>query len=364
MKLGRSLLAGILLGTLALAAQGERQEEQRRIQEIQAKIKQGVQPTQEERQFFKEVQARRRAEYAREHPPRESTGLVPLPDLGNGTYNGEQGGLYPGGESVAPAPHWKAGLKLAREIVPLDAEGRRAKDGWIVLLSIGMSNTTMEFQAFQKLAADANGLNPRLKIVDGAQGGQTAAITANPQSHFWEVVSERLGAAGVAAKQVEAAWIKQANAGPTAPFPAEAKKLEADLVETLHNLHDKFPNLKITYLSSRIYAGYAVTPLNPEPHAYETAFAVKWVIAGQMAGKPGLNFDPRKGTVRAPWTAWGPCLWADGVKGRRQDSLVWLREDLAEDGTHPSMSGRGKVAKLLLDFFRSDATARPWFLAK
>ena len=37
-------------------------------------------------------------------------------------------------------------------------------------------------------------------------------------------------------------------------------------------------------LSSRIYAGYAVTPLNPEPYAYESAFSVRGLIQQQMAG--------------------------------------------------------------------------------
>ena len=31
------------------------------------------------------------------------------------------------------------------------------------------------------------------------------------------------------------------------------------------------------------------------------------------------------------------------------------------DGTHPSMSGREKVAGLLMAFLKSDRTAKPWF---
>jgi hypothetical protein len=136
----------------------------------------------------------------------------------------------------------------------------------------------------------------------------------------------------------------------------EAKKLEADLVATLHNLHDRYPNLKVAYLSSRIYGGYASVPLNPEPHAYEGGFAVKWTIARQIAGDAELNFDAAKGAVRAPWIAWGPYLWADGVKGK------WMREDVGPDGTHPSNSGREKVGRMLLDFLKQDATSRGWFL--
>lgn len=290
-------------------------------------------------------------------------GQAALPDLGTSLYHGEQGGLYPGGRNTPPAAHRDAGLALAARIVPLDAEGKPAETGRIVLLSIGMSNTTQEFTAFQQLAARDGTLSPKLAIVDGAQNGQVARITADPKANFWSVVAERLTAAGVTARQVEVVWLKQANPQPTEPFPAEARRLQADIVATLHNLHDRFPNLKIAYLSSRIYGGYATTPLNPEPHAYETGFAVKWAVADQIAGSPALNYDPARGPVRSPWIVWGPYLWADGVKGRKQDSLVYLREDLGPDGTHPSESGRRKVAVQLLQFLKTDATAAPWFLA-
>jgi hypothetical protein len=137
-----------------------------------------------------------------------------------------------------------------------------------------------------------------------------------------------------------------------------------DLVADVQNLHDKFPNLKIVYLSSRIYGGWAVTPTSPEPHAYEGAFAFKWLLADQIADNPELNYDPLKGKVRAPWLEWGPYLWADGVKGRKDRQVAWERDDFGADGTHPSTKGREKVANLLLAFLRKDPTSRPWFLLK
>jgi hypothetical protein len=119
----------------------------------------------------------------------------------------------------------------------------------------------------------------------------------------------------------------------------------------------------VAYLSSRIYAGYAVTPLNPEPYAYEGAFAVRWLIQSQADGDPLLNFDPAKGTVMAPALLWGPYLWTDGTKGRKVDKLVWLKEDVTtKDGTHPSDSGREKVADLFLDFLHTNPLASPWYL--
>jgi hypothetical protein len=303
------------------------------------------------------AQADRNAEWARTHPPRESTGLVPLPELGARTYHGEQGGLYPDGKNTVPTAHLSAGMALAKQIAPLDAEGNPSAAGRIVLLTIGMSNTTQETQAFLKLASADHSLNPSLTLVDGAQGGQTARITADPAANYWKVAEERLADARVTARQVQVVWLKQANAGPTADFPAEAKKLEGDLVATLHNLRARYSNLKIAYLSSRIYGGFASTPLNPEPHAYEGVFAVKWTVARQIAGDAELNFDAGKGPVRAPWIAWGPYLWSDGVKGG------WTRDDLGPDGTHPSDSGRAKVGRMLLDFLKQDPTSRIWFQA-
>ena len=187
---------------------------------------------------------------------------------------------------------------------------------------------------------------------------------ALPEAKYWQVSEERLDAAGVTAKQVQVAWIKQANAGPTAAFPEEVKALQADLLATVQNLRDKYPNLKIVYLSSRIYAGYATSPLNPEPHAYEGGFGVKWLIEDQIGGNPELNFDGAKGEVKAPWLAWGPYLWADGLKARA-DGLTYELGDFAEnDRTHPSMLGREKVARQLLDFLRGEPTAKPWFVGE
>jgi hypothetical protein len=158
---------------------------------------------------------------------------------------------------------------------------------------------------------------------------------------------------------------KDGDGHPGALFgrtPRHAEALKDNLAVIVRKLKERFPNLKLVYLSSRIYAGYAATPLNPEPYAYESAFAVQRLIRGQIDGEPGLNPNPDKGEVRAPLLLWGPYLWADGVKGRKADGLVWKSEDLAGDGTHPSDSGQQKVAELLLKFFKTDPTAKAWFL--
>jgi hypothetical protein len=177
------------------------------------------------------------------------------------------------------------------------------------------------------------------------------------------VFDERLRQAGVTPQQVQAAWVKQALPGPAnlGDFPKHAEVLKGHMVGLLDQAKRRLPNLRIAYLSSRIYAGYARTPLNPEPYAYESAFMVRWLIQDQVRGEPSLNFDPERGPVKSPLLLWGPYLWADGEKGRKIDDLVWKPEDLGPDGTHPSASGREKVARLLLNFMKTDPTAKGWF---
>jgi lysophospholipase L1-like esterase len=46
---------------------------------------------------------------------------------------------------------------------------------------------------------------------------------------------------------------------------------------------------------------------------------------------------------------------------RAGDDLNWLNTDFILDGTHPNPTGRQKVAKLLLHFFKTDPTAKTWF---
>jgi len=90
--------------------------------------------------------------------------------------------------------------------------------------------------------------------------------------------------------------------------------------------------------------------------AYQSGFAVRWVIEDQLNG-----LLPFTGAARtSPWIAWGPYLWADGLTPR-SDGLTWACGELADDGTHPGTAGRLKVAQLLLRFFQTDPTAHEWF---
>ncbi len=178
---------------------------------------------------------------------------------------------------------------------------------------------------------------------------------------YWDTVDQRLRQAGVSREQVQVIWIKQADAGPNQGFPKYAQTLQSELVRIVQIFPARFPNVKLVYLSSRTYGGYATTGLNPEPYAYESAFSVKWLIEQQISGDKSLNFDPARGEVNAPWLSWGPYLWANGST-KREDGFAYEPADFTpNDGTHQSPSGQRKVGQLLLKFFESDSTTKPWF---
>ncbi len=281
-----------------------------------------------------------------------SVGFTPLNDLATGSYHGYEGGLYPNGYNYPPVGYKLWGQTRTQAIQPLDANGNPNPNGKVVLLSIGMSNTTMEFSTFKTIADADPSKNPKLTIVDGAQGGQDAEIIKNPNAQFWTIVDQRLTGAGVSDNQVQVAWLKEAIANENEAFPTDAQHLRNDLNLIVQIMQARYPHLQVIYLASRIYAGYARSPLNPEPYAYQSGFAVKWLIENAIDSS-----NPAAGI----WLAWGPYTWADGLNAR-SDGLQWFCPDFQSDGTHPSASGQQKVANMLLNFFKSDTLARTWFV--
>lgn len=277
-----------------------------------------------------------------------SVGLTALPDLASGTYKGEPGGLYPGGTNEPPRAYAAEGIRAAAEIVPLDAGGAPSATGKVVLMSIGMSNTTQEFSGFVGASKTDPSRASHVVVVDGAQGGQDARVWADRGAKAWGVAEDRLRVSGVTPAQVQAIWLKQAVIGPRGDFATSTRELTDLLATIVSNATQRYPNLKQVFVSSRTYAGYATTQLNPEPYAYESGFAVRDLIARSIAAP-----------TSRPWIGWGPYLWTNGTAGR-SSGFTWTCDDVAQDGTHPSPSGRNKVARLLSEFFGT-STYAAWY---
>ncbi len=269
-----------------------------------------------------------------------TTGFTPLTDLGTSTYFGAQGGLYPGGSNIAPADYTAYAMNRVNNI---------NSDERFVMLSIGMSNTMREFEDFQMLAGNTPGVNSNMVIINGAQTGQDSATIADPSADLWSRIDSKLGQIRLDGSDVRVIWLKEAHARPEVTFPNDATQLQDELDMILDIIDNKFPNVEVIYLSSRIYAGYSDSDLNPEPFAYQSGFSVKWLIEEHMS-------DP---TYDGPALLWGPYMWADGTNPR-SDGLTWACSDYKNDYIHPSPDGELKVAEMLVDFFSTNETA-VWF---
>ena len=330
---------------------------------------------------------------------------TPLMDMTAGqNYLGFSGGLYPNNSNSVPATHNTEGLTRAGQIVPLDANGAPSAAGKIVFLALGMSNGTREFCAtagptitdptcnswsFMGQAAANNGVDKtKLIMIDGAMNGQGAdawvsdtAVGQSGTNIYTQVANIRLTPKGVTEKQVQAIWYKAALKDPTTSLTngasADAYQVLTDFGLAMRAMKKRYPNLKQVFMSNRIYGGYAISTLNPEPYAYENNFAVKWLIEAQINQIANGTIESHAGDLNyktgvAPWIVWGPNLWASGTTPR-SDGLLWNQCDLdPSDYTHPGqptplppaaptcLGAEQKVGTLLLNYFLNSPYAT-WF---
>lgn len=315
---------------------------------------------------------------------RTQIGLTPLTEFAAGQrYLGQyEGGLYPNNQNELPFAHRMLGLAQAAQIKPRNTNGAVAAGGRIILMSIGMSNTTQEWcgassiaqpcaaTSFMTKAAALDSINfGSVTLIDGAKSAQVSSSWDAPNDANYDRIRDTvLLPQGLSEAQVQAVWVKVANAAPTVSLPrasADAFAFKTHLGNIARALRVRYPNLRLMFVSNRIYAGYASSILNPEPYAYESGFGVKWAIQAQINQAAGAGIDARTGDLSlavAPHMSWGPNLWGDGMTPRA-DGLIWQCTDFSSDGTHPSPSGRGKVAQMLMDFFAGSPLCADWYRA-
>jgi hypothetical protein len=282
---------------------------------------------------------------------RDCPSLTPLDQLGLTPFDGLTGGLYPGGQNVAPAAFLAQGEATAATIQPLDANGNPDPvNGKIVLVVEGMSNTKRDADAWIASLAGNPNLNPHLVVIDAAQPGKDALAWATTTAPWTTLLSD-LAAAGVTAKQVQAMWLGNADKDPSGDFLTAARTLQGHLETIAQRIPTFLPDVKLTYWSS-VNHTFTSTPgtLQPEPFAYGGGFAQQFVEADAIQGK----------LVGTPQEFWGPYLWADPTNGTT--TLDWTQADVISDGVHPSTAGTAEIARVLTHFFSTDPTAAPWFL--
>ncbi|HEY3055596.1 MAG TPA: hypothetical protein VGK31_06660 [Thermoanaerobaculia bacterium] len=303
------------------------------------------------------------------------TTLVPLNDLGPNPYAwGYYGGLWDvknTGDATIPADHAAAGLRFAAKIQPLDRDGHPDPSGKIGFLAVGYGNTRKTFEQFEAMAAaDPHVNHDALVFLNAAFDHVDALQWEQPWNRIYGAVSNNvLAPAGISEAQVQVIWLQQINEHPYVPLGiqiADAYVVKGEIANALRALKTWYPNLQIAYLSSPEYGGYDTDHMLGEPFAYEDGLAVRWVILGQIEFmRKGETWDPRIADLsydegKAPWTTWGPYLWANGTTPR-SDGLTWQRSDFEADGFTFSEAGARKSAGLLMKFLLGEPTAARWF---
>jgi len=351
--------------------------------------------------------------------PAQLFNATPLMDMpqANGTcltYDSFPGGLYENCSDTVPADHDADGQNIVTQIQPLDTNGNPSSTGKVVFISIGMSNAQNEFAGFLSNAIKNSAVNhTTLALSNGAASNQDACFwfpaVGAPSclataGNNYDRIATSLATRGLSPNQIQAVWLKEANGRthsyergclPTGTLcvplcdptvagcvnsvdSTDAVNLEWELGNVLRAAKQRWPNLKMVFLTSRMYAGYAPAGAgSPEPYAYETGFAVQWLIEAQVLQIRTGVIDPVAGDLNynngtAPWIAWGPYFWADGPNPR-SDGLVWCdgslspnppcngEVDFQSDGEHPK--NVTKQVGLMLNFFLNSAYTKPWFSA-
>ena len=352
LRAGAALLVPLLLAAILAAARAadEPSIDVARGKQLMRKFQAGETLTPEDQAYLDRVrqEIRKRAAAQRSGPARpfvvnksDWKALVPITDM-TAPYKGEDGGLYGGGRNEPPESHRAAYLNVSEQIRPLDRNGQPSDDGKIGLISIGFSNTSIEWVGFKRTADADPQKSSSVVIVNGSIGGRSAVMwawdgaevlpkaeqdrldkemdvvrvpktgrrsSAGVDKDTWPTLATRIEAAGLSARQVQAVWLKhvEANPKPLGEFPAHARALQADMTAILNIARHHYPNLRVAYLSSRTFGGWSGRASgSPEPYAYESGFGTRWVVQSQIQGNPRLNYDPARGEVKAPLVIWGP----------------------------------------------------------
>jgi hypothetical protein len=172
---------------------------------------------------------------------------------------------------------------------------------------------------------------------------------------------------------VQAIFLEVSNASPSVSMPdrhADAVQLEVRLGNIVRRAKQRYPNLQQIFISSRPYSGFSTNRAPFEPYAYETGFAVKWLIQAQIEqmANGGTIVDQRAGNLNysngtAPWISWGPYLW-NHLAGSQTVGARWTSADFENTSTNGYFSDRGdaKMTLLIFNHFTLSSFSRCWLM--
>jgi len=281
----------------------------------------------------------------------EATGLIPVADLGKSTFNGFIGGKYPDGNNEIPLPHFQKGMEACNMIKPLNVDGLYdSTNGKIGFMVLGFSTAAMTGR-FVRTIYESQNKDEQLKIIIGAQGGKDINSMTEANGNYWQIVDTILNDEDISLEQIQIIWISSGDIiSYQQPFPEQCYTQIEKYQLMLKEIKNKFPNIRVIFISDRTYAGYiGEVGEGPqelkEPTAYYNSWTVKWLIEKQIKEVKGFTSD------EIPFIDWGPALWTDGVIGNK-NGYKWNCEDSGKGGIHPSSKGRMKEASMVYLYFK------------
>jgi len=289
--------------------------------------------------------------------------LPPIDELGTGMFMGHQGGLYPNGSNDMPAAFYADAVEMAKSVQPLDKSGKPSADGKIGLIGLGASTVAMFGNGLETQVPSTPGVNEELVFVNCGIGGQDLSDIMDPAAKFWGAIDARVKEAGLSLEQVQVLWFQEDNLrNKDNAFDARVNQLTKEFAFMARYCKEHYPNLKLFYVSGRHTTEFMPADAKDkhrEPKAYLNGWVCKQLIENQINGDPDLAYKGPNAV--APLILWGPYFWTQGEKPRA-DGYAITRDLISNDGVHPTDKGIQRIAKDLIDFWRTDAVSQLWFL--
>jgi hypothetical protein len=217
---------------------------------------------------------------------------------------------------------------------------------------MGHSNCSMYFRAFEQfLKGKSAELHPRFEMLNAAVGGNQLPEISRLQGPVWDSAARQLSRPGYSDKQVQVLFLHTTyhgagnGGGMPARFPERMEDMKRDLQKVLAHCVEKFPNLKIAFLTADGFRHFTAF----EPHVWQEGFGFKWMIESQLKGAPGTEYAGE--SRKLPWLSWGPYIWDN----------TWDRSFFT-DGVHPAPKAQAIFVEKYWDFLSKESVAKPWFL--
>lgn len=300
----------------------------------------------------------------------DSTGMIPLNDLGTGYYLDYEGGLFKEGSNSPTAAHLDKGKKIANNLKKRDDFGNIDEaNGTIMMIGMGASVASDAFNTFRDtmLAQDWPGVNPCLEVKSVFIGGKDMGDILDPDQNYWGTFQDRLDAKFIDPDQVQVAWMLMQSEATTHDVESYVTYVIGQYKLILADMLDEMPNLRIVFLSGMHYTGYTAPSHERydamvEPKGYWGNLAIRELINQQMDGDPDLDFEGADRKV--PYITWGPYFWADGTNPRA-DGLSWSCEEFRSDSTgggfHLKEEYQYKEGDMIYDFLTTNDVAKLFF---